>query len=220
MGVASKNYAKVGYVCFQLCWILTAVLCFFFFGWLIDWTENIGIECPDESGGSSACFGASGIVRMSWSLAIFHTLTFLIILSRTDCAAMYHDGWWCLKMCIVLALFVSSMWIPNEPVIDGYMKFARYVSFIFLMYQAVLMLVVSYVLNELLVGNFDREGQVVCSCSGIILLSVFIILTVGNIVWIVYQFILFGGCGDNITWMIITCVFGFLSYAIVLFRPR
>lgn len=53
---------------------------------------------------------------------------------KNDTAAIIHDGWWCLKCLIVAALFVGSMWIPNEPVIIGYMKFARIVSVAFLAY--------------------------------------------------------------------------------------
>jgi hypothetical protein len=46
-----------------------------------------------------------------------------------------------------LALFVGSMWIPNTPVIIGYMKFARIVSVFYLSYQGMLMLIVAYVIN-------------------------------------------------------------------------
>ncbi len=53
---------------------------------------------------------------------------------KNDTAAIIHDGWWCLKFLIVAALFVGSMWIPNTPVIIGYMKFARVVSVFFLAY--------------------------------------------------------------------------------------
>jgi Serine incorporator (Serinc) len=53
---------------------------------------------------------------------------------RNDTAAIIHDGWWCLKFLFVAALFVGSMWIPNSPVIIGYMKFARVVSVFFLAY--------------------------------------------------------------------------------------
>lgn len=77
---------------------------------------------------------------------------------RNDVAALIHDGFWCLKSLIVAGIFVGSMWIPNTPVIVGYMKFARIVSFFFLSYQAILMLIVAYVINFSLVAAVDREG--------------------------------------------------------------
>ena len=89
--------------------------------WFVSWSENIGIECPHESGGSDACFSSSAFVRLSWSLAIFSFLTLLLILPKTDCAAMYHDGFWSIKFLMVAALFIGSMWIPNVNFFDGYM---------------------------------------------------------------------------------------------------
>jgi len=219
LGVASKNYAKIGYVLFDLFWLITAIIFFYFFSWAIDWTENIGIQCPEASGSGSACFASSGMVRMSWALCFFHLFVFLVILARNDCAAMFHDGWWCLKFLIVLGLFVSAMWIPND-VIIVYMQIAKYVSIAFLCYQAVLMLIVAYVLNDVLVGNVNAEAGEAMSCSGVILLVLFLLFTGGNITWIVFSFIKFGGCADNVWFMIITCIFGVLAYTIVLFRTR
>ena len=66
------------------------------------------------------------------------------------------------------------------------------------------------------------DGGHAFTCSGIILLTFFGALTIGNLVWIIYQFKLFGGegCGGNITQMIITCLLGIVMYGIVLLRTR
>lgn len=105
---------------------------------------------------------------------------------RNDTAAIIHDGWWCLKFLIVAGLFVGSMWIPNTPVIIGYMKFGRVVSVFFLAYQGLLMLIVAYVINSSLVDGVTKAGGNACSCSGITLIALFSTLTIGNVVWIVY----------------------------------
>jgi hypothetical protein len=105
---------------------------------------------------------------------------------RNSVAAMIHDGWWCIKFLIVAALFVGSMWIPNDPVIIGYMGFARIVSVFFLSYQGMLMLIVAYVVNSHLVGKVNEAGSNPGSCAGITLITMFLLLTAGNIVWIVY----------------------------------
>jgi hypothetical protein len=73
------------------------------------------------------------MVRISWSLAWFQLLMFLITLMRNDTAAILHDGWWMLKFLIVAVLFITSMWISNS-VMVGYMKFARVFSIFFLIY--------------------------------------------------------------------------------------
>jgi len=126
--------------------------------WFVDWAQHIGIECPDASGGTysaDACFNSSAFVRISWSLMWFQFLIFLICLPKNDCAAVIHDGWWTLKFLIVAALFIGSLYIDNDPFMIGYMQFSRVVSVIFLAYQAVLMLIVAYVINEALVKGVN-----------------------------------------------------------------
>ena len=157
---------------------------------------------------------------MSWSLAWLQFVMFCITLMQNDTAAILHDGWWTLKSFIVLALFVGSMWIPNSPVIIGYMKFSRIVSVFFLSYQGMLMLIVAYVINDSLVGKVSDAGGGAGSCAGITLLTLFGILTVGNITWLVYQFIEFSACPGNLAILITTSIVLFVMYALVFFRTR
>ena len=83
------------------------------------------------------------------------------------------------------------------------------------------MLIVAYVINVSLVQNVNHHGNGSAnSCSGITLIVLFITMTVGNVVWIVYQFIEFSGCGGNIAIMVITCVLALIFYGVVLLRTR
>ena len=68
----------------------------------------------------------------------------------------------------------------------------------------------------------DEGGNAFTSCSGIILLALFIILSLGNIVWIVVQFMIFGGsgCTGNNIQMSLTLVLGIFMHTIVIFRTR
>lgn len=114
------------------------------------------------SGGScvpaadTACLGASGIIRMSFVLVIFHLLTFLIILSRNEMAAAFHDGCWLFKNLFVLAAFIGSMWISNDFMIV-YLHISEWLSCIYLIYQGLLMLIVAYKINEQLVENYEQD---------------------------------------------------------------
>jgi hypothetical protein len=87
---------------------------------LVDWFPKEMLNCPDASGGSSACLGASSIVRMSFALMLFHAVILLIIISRTKMAALFHDGCWMIKIMFVAAMFTASMWISND-FMKGYM---------------------------------------------------------------------------------------------------
>ena len=221
-GVAAKNYAKIGYVVFSIGWIILTICLMYLFNWLFDWTDAFGFECPESTGGGQACTGASAIIRLSWSLAIFHIIMLIIVSLRNNFAAAFHDGCWGAKFLIVAGILIASLWIPNDPVMEGYLEFARIVSIFFLMYQALLILVLAYSLNDLLVSNVENEGGSAFSCSGIILIVIFVLTTGGNITWLVFQYIEFGnkGCGANLTFLIISTILGVFMYGIVLVRTR
>jgi Serine incorporator (Serinc) len=129
--------------------------------------------------------GPSAIIRMSFVLAIFHTIVLLVILGRNTAASVFHDGCWGTKFFFVLAFFVGTMWINNE-FFKGYMAFSRIVSIAFLVVQALLMLCVAYTLNELLVGNYEHENTNGLGCSGIIIIIITALITIGNLTWMVF----------------------------------
>jgi len=163
--------------------------------------------------------GPSAIVRMSFVLACFHLLIFLIILGRNTAASVFHDGCWGFKFLFVLAFFIGSMWIPNSFFI-GFMGFSRLVSIGFLLVQALLMLCVAYSVNELLVGNYEKEGTNGVGCSGVIIIAITVLVSIGNITWMAYQYIWFSGCATNNIIMTVTVVASVASYAVVFFRTR
>jgi hypothetical protein len=66
-----------------------------------------------------------------------------------------------------------------------YLKVAVVISVVFLIYQALLMLVVSFKINETLVNNYNEDES---KCSGIILMTTTVVITLSNLLWIVLQF--------------------------------
>ena len=202
-------------------WIVAALSSMFAGTWLMQWSEYIGVQCPAESGSGDACFSASGLVRISLTLALFQFVIFSIVLMRNDAAAVIHDGWWGLKFIMVGCLFVGSMWVPNEPFVIQYMKFARVVSIVYLSYQAILMLIVAFVINNTLVQNVSNYGDGrATSCPGLILILIFIAFTGSNLALIIFQFKKFSGCSSNVWIMSITCLLAVLMYGIVFLRTR
>ena len=179
----------------------------------------LGLSCPEASGGAAECFGPSLLVRMSLALALLHLLVFLICLLRNEMAAEFNEGCWGFKILIVIGLMISFLWIDNS-FFFGYLVFAEWISFSFLVFQAILMLVVAYVLNEKLINNVNAEGGGAASCSGIILIILTVVLAGCNIVWIILQFSQYSSCTFTIWQQIFTCVAGFTMYALVLLKTR
>lgn len=66
-----------------------------------------------------------------------------------------------------------------------YLKVAVVISVVFLIYQALLMLVVSYKINETLVNNYNEDET---KCSAIILMSTTVAITLSNLLWIILQY--------------------------------
>lgn len=66
-----------------------------------------------------------------------------------------------------------------------YLKVAVVISVVFLIYQALLMLVVSFKVNETLVNNYNEDES---KCSGIILMTTTVAITLSNLLWIVLQY--------------------------------
>lgn len=62
----------------------------------------------------TACFGISAVLRMTFALFLTHFVILLMILPRNTCAAVIHDGGWCLKFFGTLALFIIFFWIPID----------------------------------------------------------------------------------------------------------
>lgn len=152
---------------------------------------------------------------MSFALFCLHIFVFLIILARNSMAASFHDGCWFFKFLFTIALFIGSMWISND-FMKGYLHLTQWVSSFFLIYQAMLMLVVGYKINDTLVRNYEADTT---HCSGIILILVTLSITGLNIWWIIAQYESFK-CSNNITIMTVTLIGIVLMYALVFFRTR
>lgn len=196
-----------------------ALLLFFFSKKLQDHMPDQMVICTDGDGNENFnkthCLQIGFIARMSFILTIFHAFIFIVTLARNEMAGAFHDGCWGFKSFLVGACFVGSFWIDSS-FFTTFANIAKYVSVVFLVYQALLMLVVSYKINGTLVSNYEKdEGK----CSAIILMLVTLCVTAGNGFWIVLQYTQFK-CAYNITFMTITMLGIIVMYGLVFLRTR
>ena len=217
-GVQKKNYSKIGFVVLQLSWVIVAIIMLYTAKALVNILPHF-LQCPEESGGGSACMGVSAIIRMSFTLMVFHALVFIVCLARNDMAAIFHDGCWLFKNMMIFCFFIGMLFVRNE-FFRGYASFARYVSIIFLFYQAILILIVAYKVNSRLVSNFDNDEREGSSCSAIILIGVTAVITILNVIFIIYQYIWFHGCAYNDVFITIALVAAIIFYGLIFLRTR
>lgn len=62
-----------------------------------------------------------------------------------------------------------------------------------MIFQSLYFLVATLYMNERLVKNVEAEGDNPCSCSALIYLFFFVLVTAANITWMVFLFLNFGG---------------------------
>jgi hypothetical protein len=113
MGITAKNFARLGYLFFQLFWIIIVISIFFLSKHIVSILPEF-LQCPGESGDKTACLGPSAIIRMSFVLACFHIVVFCIILARNTFSSVFHDGCWLFKFVAVMIAFGGSLFIPNH----------------------------------------------------------------------------------------------------------
>ena len=80
-----------------------------------------------------------------------------------------------------------------------------------------MMLLVAMMINIKCVGNVERDNG---SFSSVVLIALFAIFTLGNVTWIIFQFVLFSGCGGNVVIMILTTIAVVAMYGLVLLKIR
>jgi hypothetical protein len=99
----------------------------------------------------------SFISRMSFIMLLFHTFIFIFICGRTELAAYFHDGLWGIKFLLVGVGYFASFFIDNKFFDGFYLPAAKIVSIFYLIYQALLMLIWAYKVNEILVRNYEKD---------------------------------------------------------------
>lgn len=82
MGVASKTFARIGYLFFQFFWVVIAVALLFLTKGIVGALPSF-LQCPS---GGTECLGPSAIIRMSFVLACFHLVVLCVILARNTFA--------------------------------------------------------------------------------------------------------------------------------------
>lgn len=187
-GTPRKAFARIAYIFFDVAFIGVALILMFFgpklfssFSW---WT------CPGNESQESinVCLGVTAVFRMSFSLVVLHFLMFIICLIKSSVTAALNDGAWLLKVIIVIAMFVGSMFIPND-----FFKYYGYacmgVSFLFIIFQLISLIGLAYAWNSKLVESYDTTESV-CSqrCWGVMMIFLTVLFYGGGLCLMIYCF--------------------------------
>jgi serine incorporator 1/3 len=157
LGIPAKNFPRVTYVIQALIFMITSVLMMIILGPLAE--KYSWGNCELLSDSVDACFGQATVLRASFSLASFHFIMLIFLCPRAQCSSAIHDGFWPVKILLLIGIFISSFFIPYEFfVFWGYI--CRAGSVIFLLIQAYFLLNLAYTWGDnLTAATQDRDGS-------------------------------------------------------------
>ena len=212
-GIKASSYPRITYVVLQLFFVLLSFVLMFTLKAAVD--EIGIISCTESSGMgvnstytidgyfygtsaqkemtqeekeesvSSACLGISAVLRMSFTLFIFHAVIFFAIIPRNDCASILHDGFWCCKFLLVITLFTCFFFLHID-FFDVWMEICRYVSICFLLLQTIYMVSSAFSFNDyikLAYSDDESTGHWIMLLLSIILNGGALVITSFCIVW-------------------------------------
>jgi len=140
----------------------------------------------------------------------------LVCLARNEMAAGWHDGMWLFKAIFVTLGYLASFFISADFFTGFFMTAAAWISGIFLVFQALLMLEVAYKTNNQIVGNWNKKQS---CCNSTILLGMGFGALVANLFLIVFSFTQFK-CFRNVVFQIISILGVGIIYTVVILRSR
>eukprot|EP01125_Pyxidicula_operculata_P000432 TRINITY_DN10464_c0_g1_i1.p1 TRINITY_DN10464_c0_g1~~TRINITY_DN10464_c0_g1_i1.p1 ORF type:complete len:452 (-),score=77.54 TRINITY_DN10464_c0_g1_i1:122-1477(-) len=110
-------------------------------------------SCPKE-----ICYSTMATYRVCFSASVFFALFAVIMIGvkkRSDFRGMLQDGWWMLKIPVLLALTIGSFWIPNVVfVYYGYIALAG--AGLFIILQLILLVDFAHSWNENWVSKYNE----------------------------------------------------------------
>ena len=202
-----KLFARIGFIVLSLICVGFSLIILFYGANLLK-PFNSFISCPTD--GEFSCLGISSVYRMSFTLFIFHIIVILFSLISKDCAKVFNLDCWSFKILLVMVLYFSMFFIPNTLFLI-YAEISRYLSILFLIYQALVIISFAHIINISLVEKLDfaidNGGKGACKYQFWLIFLSIIFLSL-SIFWIVRSYMDFSNSFINILIISLTIIFG------------
>ncbi|KAI1316162.1 hypothetical protein EDD11_010400 [Mortierella claussenii] len=185
-------------------------------GWVLlsDWASKqlesitygyLKLNCEDKS-----CYGAFGVQRVGFALALFHFILGALLVgihdSRSKRAAI-QNGWWGPKVLVWLALVAASFFIPTP----FFVFYGNYVALvgagIFILFGLILLVDFAHTWSETCMDKWEQSDT---NKWKFILIGSTMIMYLGAMVLtgVMYGYFTSEGCGMNIFWITFNLVLG------------
>lgn len=152
------------------------------------------------------CAGQAGVYRASFSALVF----FLLATIAVACKKTANREAWPAKYILFLFLVAGMCFVPNQPLFtDIYLNIARVGAVFFILFEQIIMVDIAYNWND---GWVERSNKAEAEESGsgkkwltAIVVSAAILFLASIVGWgLLFSY--FGGCGTNVTFILLTII--------------
>lgn len=153
------------------------------------------------------CIGNAGVYRVATATSLF----FLFAALAAYCKPTSNREAWPAKIFLFLAGVVGTIFIPNEPFfLNIYLQIGRIGGVIFIIIQQLILLDISYNVNESWVRKADEADAINPGSGKKWLISILVacaVLYIGSIVVIGLLFYFYSGCPSNEAFLSLILIF-------------
>lgn len=161
------------------------------------------------------CIYRQLIYRASFTLF----LIFGVIAACSMCSTYVNKSFWMLKFGAAFSIFIGFWWGENN-FFSGFAEFARFLSFAWLLVQALILFDFAHDCHDIIMAKSDEAEREHGDGAGRGWLGFYLLLSLGNItagmVGIVYLYQNFTACDLGAFFTSVTLIFGFLTTVISL----
>ena len=163
---------------------------------------NFVVGCKENE--LEACIGVTAVYRVSFALATFHFLMFVLCLCKGEIVGAINEGAWPLKFAVVGGLFFLTWFIPNT-FLSAYVYLAMIISVPFLVYEVILLIDLAYAWNKNWVENYS-SAENSQSCWAIMLIVTTVVLYLVSIYVLIELLITYTS-----SWQVVVVIFTILA---------
>lgn len=161
------------------------------------------------------CIYRQLIYRASFTLF----LIFGVITLCSMCSTYVNKSFWMLKFGAAFAIFIGFWWGENN-FFSGFAEFARFVSFAWLLVQALILFDFAHDCHDVIMMKADEAEREEGEGAGRGWLGFYLVLSVGNLVaaliGLIYLFENYTGCDIGAFYTSVTIIFGVITTIISL----
>jgi len=206
-----------GRVMYTIVFFIMAFLAWIFRAWAEQILGKVPIlseqckELKEFDGG--LCYGVFAVYRVSFAFAIFHCLLALIMIGvsrKSDPRTTIQDGWWGVKLLLLLAGIVGSFFIPN-----AFFNYFGYIALVaaalFVIVQLLLLVDFAHSWAENWIGKYEESEEGDKTWWFILLGSTGLMYSFAIAISIVMGVFFMGSaCPENVAFLVMNIVFCFL----------